>query len=412
MTDSGRSADVAVIGAGAAGLAAAIFAGRANAARSILALDGAAKIGAKIRVSGGGRCNVTNAVVTPADFYGGSRHTIRRILSAFPVDRTIAFFREIGVSLHEEADGKLFPDTNDARTVVNALVDEARRLNVRILTSHRVETVEPTGAGFRIATSSGPIEARTVILATGGLSLPKTGSDGAGYRLAQSLGHRLVPTTPGLVPLVLADSFHTPLSGIAQPVEIAVRAPDSKPVLVRGALLWTHFGISGPAALDASRHWHRADLEGRPPQVRANFFPRAIAAGVERRLVEVAAAQPRSQLGNVLAQWLPARFVESALAVLGVPVRVPMAHLGREDRRRVAAGLCDWPLPVIGSRGYPVAEVTAGGVALDEIDPRTMESRICAGLHLVGEILDCEGRLGGFNFQWAWATGFVAGSAV
>lgn len=406
------TADVAIIGAGAAGLATAIFAARMSPGSIIVALDGARKLGAKILVAGGGRCNVTNRVVTPADFNGGSPNTIRRVLAAFPVERTVAFFREIGVALHEEEDGKLFPDSNRAATVLAALLDEAHARGVQRLTEHRVRAVERAAAGFVVRTDNASIEARRVVLATGGLSLPKTGSDGGGYAIAQALGHSLVPTTPALVPLVLDDDFHAGLSGVSLDAEVGVRVAGSPPVRVRGSLLWTHVGVSGPAVLDASRHWHRARIEGRDVTVAVSLLPGLDVAAAEQWFIDAAAAQPRTHLHNTLATRMPARLAGAVLAWLHIDARTPLAHLSRDVRRRLVESLLAWPLPVRDSRGYGHAEVTAGGVPLNEIDPRTMASRVCPGLHLVGEILDVDGRIGGFNFQWAWSSAWVASGGL
>ncbi len=404
-----RSADVAIVGGGAAGLATAIFAARRSPDGSIVILDGAARLGAKILVSGGGRCNVTNASVRPEDFHGGSRRVIGRVLRAFDVPATVAFFREIGVPLHEEEHGKLFPDSNRARTVLEALVGEARRRGVTILTGRRVSGILRRTDRFELTTPDGTLSAGRVVLATGGLSLPKTGSDGTGYDLARSLGHSLVPTTPALVPLVLEGDFHAPLAGVAQDVELTIRAEGARPARFRGAMLWTHFGVSGPAVLDASRAWHRARIEGRDVHAAVSFLPGETFESLDHRLITLAGEQPRSHLQNVLASLLPSRVAEAILERANVGGRVPMAHLSREDRRRLVHALLDWPLPVLDSRGYGHAEVTAGGVPLEEIDPATMESRKCPGLHLVGEVLDIDGRIGGFNFQWAWSSGCVAG---
>jgi len=213
-------ADVAILGAGAAGLATAIFARRLHPQQSVLLVDSAKRPGAKILVSGCSRCNVTNASVSDADFWGGRRTAIRRVLRAFPVRDTIAFFREIGVPLHEEANGKLFPDSNRARDVLETLLAEARRAGVTLAADCRVEDVAPSGSsgdGFQIATSRGGIRASRVVLAMGGQSLPKSGSDGSGFAVARRLGHTIVATTPGLVPLTLDDEsrMHRELSGVA-----------------------------------------------------------------------------------------------------------------------------------------------------------------------------------------------------
>ena len=256
------SCDIAIVGAGAAGLATAIFARRANRARSVVLLDGAPKPGAKILVSGGSRCNVTNAAVSERDFWGGKPSVIRRVLRAFPVDQTVAFFREIGVSLHEEAAGKLFPDTNRARDVLDALLRESTRAGATLVAGHRVTDVvrlkpDTTAPGtshvapgtshlpFRLITTRGEMTARSVVLATGGQSLPKSGSDGAGFAIAKRLGHTIVPTTPALAPLLLAaiDRVHADVSGVSHDVELAV--------WVDGAVVDTADRL---AAVDAFRH--------------------------------------------------------------------------------------------------------------------------------------------------------------
>lgn len=262
--------------------------------------------------------------------------------------------------------------------------------------------------GFDISTDVGLIRAARVVLATGGKSLPKTGSDGHGYVLAQSLGHSLTPTTPALAPLVLGGGFHKPLSGIAHDVELIILTEGQKPVRIHGPMLWTHFGVSGPAALDASRHWHRAVQENRKVKVAANLLPADTLESLETRFIAGAKGRPKQKLANALADLLPARLADAVLAELKINTHVQLTHLSRDDRRRLVRSLTEWPLPIIDSRGYAYAEVTAGGIPLGEIDAKTMQSRICPGLYLVGEILDCEGRLGGFNFQWAWSTGYVA----
>jgi predicted Rossmann fold flavoprotein len=335
------------------------------------------------------------------------------VLSALPVAETIEFFREIGVQMHEEENGKLFPDSNSARTVLDALIQEVRRRGVTILTEHRVEAIEPAKPdGFEIHSSAGRVRAKCVVMATGGKSLPKTGSDGGGYEIVRSLGHSVVPTIPGLAPLVLDGDFQRSLSGLTQMVEITIRPDGGKVVQLAGSMLWTHFGVSGPAAMNASRHWHRARLDGQAVSAMVNFLPEETFDRVESRLIELANSQPRIQLRNALATMLPSRLADHLLRALKINPNTPMAHLSREDRRTVVRATTSWPLPVRDSRGFGYAEVTAGGVPLAEIDAATMQSRICPGLFLVGEILDVDGRIGGFNFQWAWASGYIAGRSA
>ena len=407
-----------IVGAGAAGLTTAIFTRQANPDLDVRLLDGAARPGAKILVSGGSRCNVTNAVVTEADYWGGKRTIIRRVLAKLPVPRTIQFFRDIGVPLKEEPTGKLFPVSDRSRDVLEALLRAARDAGVIISPSTRVHDVRTAGSRFTLQTSQGAITADRVVLATGGLSLPKTGSDGGGLAIARHLGHSIVATTPALVPLVLdGGSPHATLSGVAHDVELTLAdARGATLVRIAGAMLWTHFGISGPAALDVSRHLLRARLEGASSSLTLAFVPGVPFEELERRWIDAVRTRPRASLQTALSDALPASVasvlverLERDLAT-GRPER--LADLGRDERRWLVHALSRFPLPVRDSRGYNYAEATAGGVSLDEIDPSTMASRRCPGLFLVGELLDVDGRLGGFNFQWAWASARTAADGL
>jgi predicted Rossmann fold flavoprotein len=401
---------VAVVGAGAAGLLAAIVAARDLGPRRVVLLDSARRPGAKILVSGGGRCNVTNRVVGERDFAGGAPHLVRRVLRAFTEEDTVAFFRGLGVALHEEEHGKLFPDSQKARTVLDALLVEAARRGVELRAGTRVSALEAAEDGIVLHSEGAPLRARRVVLATGGLSLPKTGSDGHGYALARSLGHSLVPTTPALVPLVLEGRFHPGLSGVAVDSELRVLGGGAvRPV--RGALLFTHFGVSGPAALDVSRHLLRERLLGHHPRLVARLLPGMEVGDLEQAIVAASRVRPRAGLRGALEGRLPAAVADAVLREEGLSGR-SLAQWTREERRRVARALVERELEVRESRGYGFAEATAGGVPLEEVDLRTMESRLRPGLHLAGEILDVDGRLGGFNFQWAWSSGFVAGRGV
>ncbi len=401
--------DVAVVGGGAAGLTTAIMTARRVPGARVVVFDGASRLGAKILVSGGGRCNVTNRRVVAADYWGGERRLVDSVLRAFGAADTVTFFEGLGVGLHEEEHGKLFPDSGRSRTVLDALVEAARQGRVDMRLGRRVEAVRrgPDGA-FELSLADSSAVARRVVLAAGGLSLPKSGSDGGGLALAAALGHRIVPTTPALAPLVLAGTFHRALAGVSHEAALSITVDGRRFVRLRGSVLWTHFGVSGPVALDASRHWYRASLEGGRVSVGMSFVPDLDFAGVERRLLDTAAARPSATLRGALAEILPAAVAGGLLRAIELDPGVRLAHLSREDRRRLAGALVSWELPVTGSRGYNYAEATAGGVALDEVDRGTMASKRCPGLYLAGEMLDVDGRLGGFNFQWAWSSAFVA----
>ncbi len=406
------SLDVAIVGGGAAGLATAIFAARRLRGRRIAVLDGARRLGAKILVSGGGRCNVTNRDVRASDYWGGDRRFIDSALRAFPSGEAVRFFEEVGVAVHEEPGGKLFPNTNQSRTVLDALVAELARLGVEVRPATRVERVEPADGGFTLRFASGAEHAHLVVLATGGLSLPKSGSDGGGLAIARSLGHAVVATTPALAPLTLGGGFHVPLSGVSHEASLVIAAEGMRSQRLRGSLLWTHFGASGPLALDASRHWLRAVVEQRPVTARLSFLPDLDFARAEAAVLDAAAARPTAAVRTLLAEWLPAAVASAVLDTLGVDEATRLAHLARDDRRRLIQALTSWDLPITGTRGYNYAEATAGGVPLAEVDRGSMASKICHGLFLVGEMLDVDGRLGGFNFQWAWSSAYVAARGI
>ena len=411
--------DVCIVGAGAAGLAAGIFAGE-GAARTGLSyqihlLDGAKSVGAKILVSGGGRCNVTHDVVTATDFFG-NRHIIKNVLAAFPVQATIDWFASLGVELKREETGKLFPVTDKARTVLTTLVNRCHELGVTIRPDHRVTGIDRLSdaeAGFAIHHTHGTLKARKVILATGGRSIPKSGSDGFGYELVRRLGHQMTATVPALVPLMLDDAmFHKALSGLSHEVELTTvikgRTVDQR----TGSLLWTHFGISGPVVMDASRFWALAQETGESPDLYGNFLPGKTQEQARRWFMDQAAGTPRRSLTKTLAQLVPERFAEALCLHIECDPQKAIAQLPRKDRDRLIEVLLKFRLPVERDRGWNYAEVTAGGVPLEEINFRTMESKLVPGLYLIGEILDSDGRIGGFNFQWAWATGLLAGRAV
>jgi predicted Rossmann fold flavoprotein len=370
--------DIAVVGAGAAGLTAAIFAKRTAPDARVVALDGAPKIGAKILISGGGRCNVTHYAVGAKDF-NGNHNAIARVLRTFTIEETLRWFAEMGVTLKREETGKLFPTTDRARTVVDALLRAAGGVEIR--TAARVESI---AQGFVI---NGNLTAKRVILATGGRSVPKTGSDGGGYALAKALGHTVTDTFPALVPLVLEEGhWMTSLSGTSVDVELSVRSETGR-VLTRhrGSMLFTHFGVSGPVVLDVSRHWLAL---GGPLFV--NFLPGETFESLDAQLVR----DPKALRGR-----LPARLVEMLAG----------GDATREARKKMARAVVETRIPVVRDRGFDYAEVTAGGVPLSEVELSTMASRRCDGLYLCGEILDVDGRIGGFNFQWAWASGRLAG---
>jgi len=406
--------DIAIIGAGAAGLATAIFA--AQAARAgrrdcrIALLDGAKTIGAKILVAGGGRCNVTHHRVTTADYHG-SRNRVKKVLAAFNVEKTRDWFQSLGVHLKQEDTGKLFPTTDSARTVLNALVNRCLQLKVDVLADHRVTGIKGDGEQLVVTHSHGQVTADHVVLATGGKSLPKTGSDGFGYQLAKALGHTVTPTHPALAPLVLDNSFfHRDISGVSHEAELSTFV-DCKRIDQRtGSMLWTHFGISGPVVMDASRFWIIANAQGKQAELRASLLPGETFETLEKWLIDLNSSVAKRSVVRVLSERLPQRVATALCDHLQINSDVTVGQLSRDRRRSLVHALNQLPLPVVRDRGWNAAEVTAGGVPLEEIDTATMRSRLMPNLYLVGEIIDVDGRIGGFNFQWAWATGHIAGT--
>lgn len=395
--------DLAVVGAGAAGLMASIQAGRASrelgARPRIVALDGARHLGAKILVAGGGRCNVTHRAVDEKVFSGSTPPAIRKVLRRFDVSETVDFFARLGVVLKTEETGKLFPVTDRARTVLDALVRAAAAAGVEIVNPWRVASVAASPEGFALAGPAGRLRARRVILAAGGKSLPKSGSDGHGYAIARSLGHSTTARIlPALVPLELAaGSFVRRIPGVAVPARLTVRSSAGRLLAgTEGPVLCTHAGLSGPAVLDVSRHLLHATADDAGAHLVIGWLPEL-------------APPPGRPIGGWLRGALPERLADALVAEAGVDPGLPWDRQPREARRRLAEVVTAWRAPVTGDLGFAKAEVTAGGVPLDEIRLDTMGSRRKEGLHLCGEILDVDGRIGGFNFQWAWASGFVAG---
>lgn len=413
-----QKAEIVVVGSGAAGLMAAIAAARLAPGRRVVALDGAARLGAKILIAGGGRCNVTHHAVSERDFNGSTAPAIRRILRAFDVDDTIAFFAAEGVELKREPTGKLFPVSDQARDVLDALVGAARRSGVALHHPCRVTRVAartPASASddgpgrFRVDTSSETWEADAVILATGGQSVPKTGSDGIGYRLAEALGLPVTPRRiPALVPLTLpAGHPVTGLSGLATDVRLTVTSGTGRHLReVTGALLCTHQGLSGPAVLDVSRHWQAATADDPGAALHVHWLPDLAAEDLDRRLQQLGGRPIVRGLAP-----LPDRLAELLCTLAGVPSGQSAATLTREARKRLVTTVTNWSAPITGTRGFAVAEVTAGGVPLAALT-NTLEARTCPGLFVCGELCDVDGRIGGFNFQWAWASGWVAGRAA
>ena len=403
--------DTAIVGAGAAGLMTAIQTARLGL--KTLLLDGRDKIGAKILMSGGTRCNVTNHEVTEKDFETGAPHTVRAALAAFTPAETIEFFEQIGVELKLEPTGKYFPVTDRAQDVLDALTKEARRWGVTLATPHKVRHVthDPVAGVFELFAENEKFAAKTVVLTTGGLSFPSTGSDGTGYKIAQTFGHSIVPTSASLTPLMTNDAVWKSLSGITLPVRLSLWLAGKKIHSTCDSFLFTHFGFSGPAALDMSRHLIRAD-RSKGLRLEADFLPYDKEEAAAEDLRTSPAQGGKRTVRGWLDRILPARLADALADKAQVEPEKLLAYLKKDERARLLAALFRSELVVNGDMGYDKAEVTAGGVDLREVHRSTLESKLQPGLFFAGEIVDVDGRIGGFNFQWAWASGYVAGRAA
>jgi predicted Rossmann fold flavoprotein len=399
---------VAVVGAGAAGLLAALTAARAGA--PVVLIERTSDGGRKILISGGGRCNLLPSAARPERFVtDSSTNTLKRLLRLWPLTEQRAFFeRELGMRLVlEEETGKLFPESNRARDVRDRLVERVREAGARTWMDAVVRDLGAPltpGGPWRVEIANAPpLEAAAVVLATGGLSVPATGSDGIGLAIARRLGLEIHPTYPALTPLLADPPVHGDLAGVS--VTATLLAPGARPrFTTTDGFLFTHRGYSGPAVLDASHLATRtAQTAGARQPLTVRWTERDF-AGWERALTG-----GRGAVGALVARSLPARLADRLLEEAGVHPAESLARLEKSPRRRLSALLADYPLPWTGDEGYRKAEVTGGGVALAEVDPGTLESRRHPGLFLCGEILDAFGPIGGHNFQWAWSTGRAAG---
>lgn len=393
----GVKVDVLVIGAGAAGLMCAITAGQRG--RRVLVLDHANKPGKKILMSGGGRCNFTNLGVTPAQYLSANPHFCKSALARYTPADFIALVEKHRIAYHEKELGQLFCDES-SKLIVRMLLDECAAAGVRIETSCAVERVRKTDEGFTALTANGEVHADSLVVASGGLSIPSMGATGFGYELARQFGHNVLPTRAGLVPLTLSGKHlehYQDLAGVALPVAEARVGKRS----FRAGLLFTHRGISGPSILQISSYWHAGD------ELRIDLSPEQ---DIGDWLIAQRAERPAAELRNVLGDLLPRRLAQR-LCELWLGSK-PMRQYRDADLNDIGARLHDWPIVASGTEGYRTAEVTLGGVDTDGLSSSTMQSKHVPGLYFIGEVVDVTGWLGGYNFQWAWASGRAAGEVA
>lgn len=401
---------IVVIGAGAAGAMAAVFA--ASSGAETLLLERTQSGGKKILISGGGRCNILPARFDAAAgdsarfVTDSSPHALRKILRSWSLQDQISFFEnEVGVRLVEEqVSGKLFPVSNRARDVRDGLLDLVSRRGARLVSYVKVTNIQPCHDRWRVEGEGvDAIEADAVILATGGLSIPETGSSGSGLRFAQTLGHTMHPTYPALVPVLAPPSPFTALSGVSLTATVTA-ASERETATATGGFLFTHRGYSGPAVLDVSHVLVRARMANLPARLTAQWSNLTVPAWN----TALEAVGRRTVIGAV-RQELPARLADTLIACAAVDPNRTLAQLRRDERARILDALVRCELPWTGDEGYRKAEITGGGVSLADVDTRTLESRHHPGLFFCGEILDAFGPIGGYNFLWAWVTGRAAG---
>jgi predicted Rossmann fold flavoprotein len=434
MDPDSRIHDVAILGAGAAGLCAAIRA--AERGLSVLLLEKNRRPGVKILMSGGTRCNLTNArglrdlrvVSGPIDSaydpaqaqgarsiqaaFGAGGKFLGPSLRALSVERTVEMFEAEGVATKIEGNGKVFPVSDKASDVVDALVRRLGRTDAELRTNAPALDVEPSEDGFLIQLPDATERAKRFIIAVGGQSYPGCGTRGDGYAIARKFGHSIVEPRPALVPIRVDAGWVPALKGLTVPDVSASIRPDVGPALLerREALLFAHFGLTGPAILDVSRAVARHDGPDKL-DLSLDLAPNARADELDQ-FFQAAGRSGRRAVATLMPECLPRRLAEAVMAHSGVPVDRMGPDLSRDERRRLVAGIKGLRLPVAGTLGFAKAEVTSGGVALDEVEPKTLESRIRPGLHFIGEVLDLDGLIGGYNFQGAWSTGWLAGESV
>jgi predicted Rossmann fold flavoprotein len=397
--------DVAVIGAGAAGMMCALVAGQRG--KRVVLIDHAEKLAEKIRISGGGRCNFTNVNAGPANFLSDNPHFCKSALSRYTPADFVALVKKHRIGFHEKHRGQLFCN-DSAEQIIQMLKEECAAGDVTWRMPTTVATIDKTDEGYLLVTDTGDILADSVVIATGGLSIPKIGATDFGYRIATQFGLKLVETRPGLVPLTFDgpswEAF-VPLAGIALEVEVETgsnKGKGNKRGFFKEDLLFTHRGLSGPAILQISSFWQ----PGTP--IIINLLPDMDVAQV---LIE-GKSTLKKQMGNVLSQWLPTRLAEGLLVANDLEIDARLADMPDAKLRKLGDAINRWAIVPTGSEGYRKAEVTLGGIDTRELSQQTMMVTKVPGLYFIGEAVDVTGWLGGYNFQWAWASGVAAGQAV
>ncbi|MEK7309542.1 MAG: NAD(P)/FAD-dependent oxidoreductase [Planctomycetota bacterium] len=394
-----------VIGGGAAGLMAAITSAKQGFKTAIIEKNKA--LGRKILVTGNGRCNLTNTGISPDKYYGQNTKCLHSIFNRFSSKDAMAFFEQLGVQLKTEESGRIFPVTNQASTIVDLLIEEINRLEIKTCLQESVKNLVFSKNGWKVETYKGEYQADNVILAVGGKSYPLLGTTGDGFVMAHKLGHRIVEPRPALVPLELVGNWFHKLQGVKSDVDLILTMQGKTVAKEAGELIFTHYGISGPIVLNLSRLL--VDYLGKPgSEVFISFFPTQDVEGLKGLLSRRWLAHPQKTLANSLIGLLPKKLCDVLTAELKLPEK-QVNQLTKKELEFIAERLVRWPIIIKRPRSFDEAMVTAGGVAMDEVNTRTMESLKAKGLYLAGEILDIDGVSGGYNLQFAWSTGYIAG---
>ena len=401
---------IVIIGGGASGLTAAIMAAR-NGVR-VTVLERMQRVGKKLLATGNGRCNLSNRRLDATHYHGLRPAFVEGVFAQFGLEKTLDFFQSLGVGVEEEDEGKLFPASRQASSVLDVVRYEMARLGVTEVCNVIVHAIQPKRGGFRCVCGDGQtFEAASVVICTGGKSSPNLGSNGGGYKLAQALGHTIIEPFPALVQVRLDAPYLNQISGVGVQGKAEVWVAGKLERTETGELLFAKYGISGTAILQLSRPISEYTLKGRDTQLRIDLFPALTQAALISTIQDRIAKAPHKSIDFSFVGFIHKRLIPVLLKVAGVqdPQR-PCGDLAPDEIARIASAMKEWTIPCSGTQSWMFSQVTAGGVDVREVDPATLESRRTPGVYFAGEVLDVDGDSGGYNLQWAWASGAVAGT--
>lgn len=402
--------NIGIIGGGAAGIMAGIAASEAGE-ENIAIFERNEECGLKILISGGSRCNLTNEKIDSSYYYGGNRNFIKNVLNSFTNKETIEFFKNLGLKLKTEEEGKIFPASNSSREVLGLLLTKLEFYGVKIINNSRITGVEQTDDEFILFDGKRRFLVKKLIIATGGKSYPQTGSEGDGYKLAENFGHSIITTLPALTPILIEEIELKKLSGISVNAEMNLISEGKVIEKSCGSLLFTRFGLSGPCALNISGEYARLLTAGEPA-LKINFFPGIAKEKLEENFVGQTKISPVKSASSIFYSLLPDRLTEALFSRAGISGDKKRALITKSERKKIIETISSFKINACGVYGYSKSEATSGGVNLGEINYRTMESKIKEGLYFSGEICDVYGKIGGYNLQWAWSSGYTAGKSA